>query len=223
MASLAKVVFDAVSAITTILFPSVCPICGSLLTENEPICRNCRAHLDDIRLPLPHFTVDDHAFDEVFAPYRYQGVAKDIVHLYKYQGVTALNRFIAEEIAELIDGEFDFVIWVPLHKARRRERGFSQTEKLAKKLAELIGVPPLSALVRIRYTKPQVSIKTGQKRKLNVKHAFDVRKELVEAVKGKRVLLVDDVMTTGSTMDEAARPLKDLDCSISAAVFAVAG
>jgi ComF family protein len=102
--------------------------------------------------------------------------------------------------------EFDLVVPVPLHPKRRRDRGFNQSELLARSLARQIAVPVGRSLIRVRPTLPQVGL-TDSERKENVRKAF--RCPHPQQISKKRVLLVDDVMTTGATVASAARALLD--------------
>jgi ComF family protein len=104
--------------------------------------------------------------------------------------------------------DFDLIVPVPLHPRRRRERGYNQSELLARSLARQIAIPFLRALVRVRATLPQVGL-TDTERRENVRKAF--RCAYPQRVSGKRILLIDDVMTTGATVASAAQTL--LECS----------
>ncbi len=135
-------------------------------------------------------------------------LAKIIQHL-KFHGRRNLAGLLGPLLAAAIleswsRKEFDLVVPVPHHPGRRRERGFNQSELLAQFLSHCIGVAQNSALIRTRATLPQVGL-TDTERKENVRNAF--RCSLPEAVSGKRVLLVDDVMTTGATVASAAQAL----------------
>ena len=101
---------------------------------------------------------------------------------------------------------FDLVVPVPLHPARLRERGFNQAELLAKILAQKTNVPLHRALERVRYTTTQTAFDRAERME-NLRDAFRLRKKI--AVRGLRVLLVDDILTTGSTLSECARVLRD--------------
>jgi len=105
---------------------------------------------------------------------------------------------------------FDVIVPVPLHPARRRERGFNQAELLARSLSRLTGLPVMLVLERVRYTTTQTAFDRTERME-NLRNAFRLRP--ARNVRGSRVLLVDDVLTTGSTLSECARVLKESGAS----------
>lgn len=134
-----------------------------------------------------------------------------MIHAFKYDRRTHLARPLAllmlEQSADsLRQLQPDLIIPVPLHRSRLRERGFNQAVLLGKKLSCQLGVPlHIATLKRIRYTEPQIELSAAE-RQLNVKGAFSVIDPAL--VTGKRIVLLDDVMTTGSTLNECAKALK---------------
>lgn len=140
----------------------------------------------------------------------YQGYLKECIHALKYRG----EARIAEGLGELMawaawwDGGFtkiDGVVPVPLHPARQRERGYNQAELLARVVGEALGQPVIQPVVRVRETAPQSGLSPAERRK-NVDRAFEV--PVPGEVRGLRLLLVDDVYTTGSTLSAASAALK---------------
>lgn len=154
--------------------------------------------------------------DEVRAYYPYEGAASEIVKALKYYRETSLVGFMAQELRDLYDEwdvEVDMIVPVPIHRTREGERGFNQAEKLCEKLPKEKWV---RHLVRIRKTEPQVNLSPEQ-RAVNLVGAFRCDKDLV----GQRVLLVDDVFTTGATARECAKALKDAGAAwVGVLVFA---
>ena len=139
-----------------------------------------------------------------------RGVVRELIHRFKYGGETWLAGLLGEFLrqglrdARLVGKSFDAVVPVPLHALRRREREFNQAEVLARDLARGQGWEFYDALQRIRYTVTQTHFDRRRRMK-NLRNAFRVRRNAT--VEGKRLLLVDDVLTTGSTLDECARML----------------
>jgi len=142
---------------------------------------------------------------------KYEPPLLKLIVAFKYQGNRTLGQFLGQLMAEAVfpDVEmlnYDLVIPVPLHYRRLRERTFNQALILAREIAKRHTLPCLArVLVRHRYTQPQVTL-AGKERAQNVSGAFSLRDPLV--VKGKRILLVDDVFTTGHTLKECARVLR---------------
>ena len=169
------------------------PFSGSL---ESFVCSNCRGKAFHFR----------HAV----AVMQSRGVVRELIHRFKYGGETWLAGLLGEFLrqglrdARLVGKSFDAVVPVPLHALRRREREFNQAEVLARDLARGQGWEFYDALQRIRYTVTQTHFDRRRRMK-NLRNAFRVRRNAT--VEGKRLLLVDDVLTTGSTLDECARML----------------
>ena len=146
-------------------------------------------------------------FDAAYCFGPYEGILREWIHLYKYGRVKTMAQPLGELLAEAVPPEepFDAVVPVPLHWIRRWRRGFNQSELLARGLARRLRIPLLSALRRTRSTETQAGLSNTARRR-NVARAFRCRR--TRAVAGKRVLLIDDVMTTGSTAAACALALK---------------
>jgi ComF family protein len=146
-------------------------------------------------------------FDQVYSWGSYEGPLRKLVHLFKYGGVRPLGARFGEWMAAALpaDAGFDLVTPMPLHWRRYWERGFNQSETLAREVARRRGVPLRQALRRVRSTAPQAGL-TNAKRRANVRGAFALARGA--RLDGLRVLLVDDVITTGATASACARVLK---------------
>jgi ComF family protein len=150
-------------------------------------------------------------FDAAVAAYRSRGPVRKLVHDFKYGRQRHLRYPLAEWLGETLGDprlrgrRFDLVVPVPLHAARERERGFNQATLLAELLARRITVPLEPLLERIRYTTTQTAYDRAERME-NLHDAFRLRKN--RDVRELRVLLIDDVLTTGSTLSECARVLK---------------
>lgn len=170
-----------------------CVFCGKI--EKTGICKRCKAR-EKIRL------------NKVFVATRYDGVVKKLVYGLKYEKLFSAGDVLAELMLERIETE-DFknfvIIPVPLHKSREKSRGFNQSEILSRKIAENLKLPIKNLLTRVRETESQVG-KSKEERARNVEEAFScVNKKFT---KDKNMLLVDDVATTLSTLNECAKALK---------------
>lgn len=169
---------------------SACPQCAEPTTHGER-CGRCL-------MRPPHF-------DAAFVPFRYDFPLDKLLHAYKYGGKLALGRWFGLQIAaHLDDHHFDCVIPMPLHPGRLRERGFNQAAELGRHIGSEMGWPVKTEdCRRIRPTTPQAELPL-KRRAANVRGAFECCADYT----GRSVLLVDDVMTTGATLNECARVLK---------------
>jgi competence protein ComFC len=169
-----------------------CERCGLPAAFETPVCGACK-HVD-------------FAFSTARAPLRYEGVGKEIVHALKYRGYTAVvDRLAAPLLAEVVEDPdaFDAVVPVPLHRARLRRRGFNQAALLARGVAGRINTPVSDTLQVVRSTRDQVELSAAERRR-NVAGAFSAGGR----ARG-RLLLVDDVFTTGATTSACAAALLD--------------
>ncbi|UCG14151.1 MAG: ComF family protein [Deltaproteobacteria bacterium] len=178
-----------------------CPVCGlpfSVEISSTHLCGDC--------------LTDQHQFHRARATGRYRGLLRDIIHRFKYGGQTFLARPLAQilvapamELAHHYD--VDLIIPVPLHPKRLRQRGFNQAALLATDLGSALGISvDYSSLKRTRWTDPQTGLSRRQ-RQMNVKGAFSVARP--EKVNARSVLLLDDVITTGETVNQCTRVLRD--------------
>jgi ComF family protein len=193
------------------------PVCRRCLTAPEPLsaeffCISCRTPFrnafpldDDGRCALCRSGL--RGFDAAYCFGGYEGVLRKLIHLYKYGRIKTLARPLGDLLAAALprDQEFDAVVPVPLHWRRQWQRGFNQSELLARTIAHRTGIPVVQALRRAQATLTQASLSNTNRRR-NVAEAFRCRRNVL--VEGKRVLLIDDVMTTGATAASCARALK---------------
>ena len=148
------------------------------------------------------------AFDSVRAPYEFRAGARRMVHDLKYRQIRIAAPYIAHLLAEYLERNpypIDAYCVVPLHPRRERSRGFNQSELIARELSRITGIPMDDALRRTRDTPPQVSMESPADRRKNIADAFECPAD----VSGHRYMLIDDVVTTGSTMSDCAQALKD--------------
>lgn len=169
---------------------ALCPHCAEPTTHGER-CGACLKH-------PPHFA-------RTLALYRYDFPADRLVHALKYGHQLALAAWFGQHLVERLAGhDFDVIVPLPLHPNRLRERGFNQSGEIARHLRISNKIPvDRSSLVRTRETSPQADLPLKERQK-NVRGAFECRADFT----GRRVLLVDDVMTTGATANECARVLR---------------
>lgn len=228
---------NLLSRLMDLIYPPRCVVCHAFLREEGvnhegeemDLCRPCFTSFAEVTSPLCPFCGspfgagggEDHAcgnclatrpfFDIARAPYIYEGLLMTAVHELKYARKSYLARSLGPLLASyaaswLGNPDGLLVMPVPLHPRRLRERGFNQSLLLARHVASRLEADlDWLSLRRTRFTQPQTNL-TGDERKKNVRRAFDVRDGA--GVRGKTVLLIDDVATTGSTLNECARVLK---------------
>ncbi|MBU3958540.1 MAG: ComF family protein, partial [Candidatus Omnitrophica bacterium] len=200
----------------------VCIECWEKIKRNmPPFCHSCGRHLKmgkSLKNICPLCIKKLLHFDRAFSPCVYEGTIKELIHHFKYRSKDylglSLSRLMIEFIREynLPLELIDFIIPIPLHKTRLREREFNQAQILSDYIAKEFNKEILhDSLRRLRYTKTQTELEETQ-RFLNVKGGFSVSRK--EMIKGKNILLVDDVLTTGATSSEAAYALKDAGATI---------
>ncbi len=154
-----------------------------------------------------------HGFDAVYSYGSYEGTLRKLVHLFKYEGMRPLARPFGQWLARALPREaaFDLIVPMPLHWFKQWQRGFNQSELLAREIGRKWRVPVRSVVRRRRATRPQAGL-TNAKRRENVRGAFQMKKFFskgrTHGLDGMRVLLVDDVVTTGATASACARVLK---------------
>ncbi len=215
------------AGVATFFFPSRCRACGAELAGGGPrlLCAECRRALaaplaDDWRTAC---SLRDAPGAE-FARHPYDGPAGAAVRLLKFEGRRKMAPLLAAAAAPLAAEivkvySLDMAVPVPLHPRRRRERGFNQSEDIGSRVARDLNLDFLPrGLSRVRYTRPQVEL-TPEERLTNVKGAFAAR----AAFAGRRVLLFDDVITTGATVRECAAALKAAGAAAVACVAAAGG
>ena len=187
-----------------LFFPRVCPFCGRAAGK-ELLCGSCRD-------TLPYCTEIRRGadFGRCAAPLYYEGSVRKAILDYKFKGrlggTNCFGSMMAACAAEVYSGEFDAVTWVPVSKKRLRKRGFDQARYLAASLCVDWHVAPLETLRKTVDNPPQSGLEDAAARRANVAGVYEVVSP--ERFAGKRLLLVDDICTTGSTLAACARVLK---------------
>jgi ComF family protein len=228
---------NLIEQLADIIYPPRCAVCkqflwkGPLVKEigSLPFCPTCLSDFRDVASPLcpvcgkpfPSEVKEDHPcedclrkrpfYEAAWAPYRYEGAILKAIHRLKYGSKSFLAEALGPLLARFMESRYKksgdlLTIPVPLHPKRMRERGFNQSLLLARHVARGASADlDFLSLKRVRYTLPQTRLAKKDRQK-NVRGAFQLKNR--EAIKGKTILLVDDVVTTGNTLNECARILK---------------
>ena len=205
-------------SVVDLLFPLSCLACKR---EGRFLCVECESGLARLEKPYCSLCASPGrsavcswcaaappSFEGISAPYRMKGPVSEMVRGLKYRGVKAWAPHMAKLMARHLESRpvpADTIVPVPLHRRRKRARGYNQSEVLARELSERAGLPLSPKLLRrVRDTPPQVSMTSNEDRRQNVVGAFEWKGD----AGGLRVLVVDDVVTTGATISACASALK---------------
>ena len=220
---------DLLRGIASLLYPPSCTICSASVDVGEYLCAECEAKV--VRIVPPFCAKCSEPFDGAItttfacancahrnlyfeaavSAYRARGIVRHVILNFKYGRQIHLRHLVARWLVAAMDDErlrerrFDVIVPVPLHPARQRERGFNQAALLAEWLSDHLAAPMRPVLQRTHYTTTQTAFDRSE-RMQNLRGAFRLRK--TADVRDSRVLLIDDVLTTGSTLSECARVLK---------------
>lgn len=209
-----------------LIYPPRCPFCECVLGyKKEKVCESCKKSLPYIKEPkckkcgksidieeveyCYDCTRNPHQYEQGVAVWEYNEQLKSSIYRFKYQNKREYADFYVEEIVRIYKDKIkewkpDLLIPIPLHKTKERQRGFNQTEVIAKKIGEKLEIPISSkVLVRQKNTLPQKEL-TSKERQNNVKRAFKI---IDNKVKLQVVMLIDDIYTTGSTIDAVSKVL----------------
>lgn len=207
--------------ITSLFFTRRCRFCANVTDIRRDVCEKCE---NDI------FTIDGEIclkcgcgksfctckrkpgyYMSVCAPYYYRGAAKIAITRLKFHNDQNIAEILAKDMAETLrkrygEIDFDFCTFVPAHKNEFKKRGYNQAELLCKNLSAETGIPFLETLEKPFETAPQHSLNEAM-RSGNLLGAIIINDNILSSVKGKRILLCDDIKTTGATLDECAKTL----------------
>ena len=188
-----------------LFFPPRCAFCRTVGVHG--VCQNCEKTLPRTPEPL----CKDTSFGVCAAPLLYEGVVRKSLLRFKFHGVQGAaegyGALLAQCVAEELGGEFDLVTWVPVSRERERERGYDQAFLLARETAKHWDTKPVRLLRKTRDNAAQSSLSSAAERQGNVLGVY--KAENTEMLKNARVLLIDDILTTGSTLGECVRVLKE--------------
>ena len=194
-----------------LLFPPRCVFCGKLLATGErDFCARCQRELPWLEGPAAEQTGE--FFSLCAAPLRYQDTVRDSIRRYKFKGRQgyhkAYGKLVAQCVHDHLAGKYDLITWVPLSEKRKKERGYDQAFLLASAAALELGDVAVETLRKSRHTDAQSGLEGEAERRANVLGAYTAVDP--ELLAGKRVLLIDDVVTTGATFSECARVLRTM-------------
>ena len=207
--------------IGNLMFPPKCVLCGTVLTKQETdLCHRCR-----VEAPVCPISKGKLSFlDSWTAVWYYKGDVRESLHRYKFRRArhyaSVYGRFLAMRLLQEHPEGFDLLTWVPISRRRKWQRGYDQVELLANAVGQQLGMEPVRLLRKVRNNPPQSGINGAAARRANVLGVYRAVQQ--EQISGKRILLLDDILTTGATAGECARVLltagaKEIHCGVVAA------
>ena len=188
-----------------------CVYCKALI-ERPFVCKKCKDELSTQK-------ADNHQkrtaiSQKIYSCYYYDDMVKSIIISYKYKANSSLYIYLAKEITKMIKEnniQADIITYVPLHKRKKSQRGFDQSARLAMGISYLSGIPFKKTLIRKKYTQQQAMLDTKM-REQNVKNAFTLK--IDKKLSKKSVIIIDDIVTTGSTLNACIKMLVQSDAKI---------
>lgn len=207
------------NVIANALFPCKCYSCGRIIGEDEHLCEYCYEMLEYIETNKHCIRCGAYKkncecnnrvfhFERVVAPFINDGVAKNAMYRYKFGRISSNTDFFAEEMAKTVrmvynDINFDGIVYVPMHPLKKLRRGFNQSQLLANGLSKILKLDIFEDLLSCKYNKKSQHDMPFNERFQNIKGMYNFNYR----IEGKTVLLVDDIKTTGASLDECAKQL----------------
>lgn len=193
-------------SIFQLLFPAKCVLCGKVLERRQiDLCHSCRRSAPECPTPknkLPRL-------DSWLALWYYEGPVRNSLLRFKFRGARSYaesyGRLLAMKIQQAHPDGFDILTWIPISRRRNFQRGYDQVELLAKYVGKELNQKPVRLLKKVRHNAAQSGISGAPQRRANVLGVYKITDPQLAA--GKRILLLDDIVTTGSTAGEASRIL----------------
>ena len=226
-----------IRAFISLIYPVRCEACGAMLVEGEKlICIGCRYKLPRTRYWLQKGNPVEQVFwgrvpIENACSLFFMGKGsryRKLLHRLKYNGVKSIGVELGSLLGtELLQAplyhDVDFIVPIPLHAKRQRVRGYNQSEMIAKGISQSFGKPMLADVIYRQHHNETQTKKTREERMKNVENVFALHPEEAPQLEGKHILLVDDVLTTGATLEACiASILRTVSCRVSVATLAAA-
>ncbi len=189
-----------------LLFPRFCVGCSKPFTY---LCQNCYEQIHFFTLPIT-LKLDDISLDQLLSCAHYGFPISNLIKEMKYSHVKGLATFAGQLIDYTMNlPTVDLITSVPLHPKRQKDRGFNQAEMMAQEVSRQQDIPYLNLLIRTRHTVNQASLHDKEKRLSNLKDIFELDQKIeLQLIKDKSIMIIDDVTTTGTTLNECAKVLK---------------
>ena len=195
-----------------ILYPATCGICGRI--SKDSLCNKCETKLkNELFIKIENYEKDNSKyFDEHIYFCEYKGIIRQRILDYKFNEKSYLNEFFSKIILKnekiyVHLKKYDIIVPVPIHKKRKQKRGYNQSELIARIISKHTGITTQNLLLKVQNNLPQSRL-NKEERMINIKNVYKAKNRKI--IRGKKVLLVDDIFTTGNTANECAKELKKI-------------
>lgn len=191
------------------LFPPACSVCGKI--DKNWLCPKCQKRVERLEKSCLE-NVPNRKYEKLLYIFKYESLVRKLILSYKFSNKAYLNHFFANMISRNSENikilkEYDMIIPVPMHKKKMQKRGYNQTELVANELEKSLGIPVRKDILSKVVNTTTQSKLGGKARQTNIQHAFFIKNDI--EVEDKKIILLDDIYTTGATSEECSRILKD--------------
>ncbi len=191
------------------LFPPVCSVCGKV--DKNWLCPNCQKRVERLEKACV-VEIEHKKYEKLLYIFQYESLVRKLILRYKFSSQAYLNHFFAQMIAKNVENrkllqQYDIIIPVPMHQKKMQKRGYNQTELVTNELSRILKIPAKNDILLKVFNTVTQSKLGGKARQSNIQHAFFVKKDI--EVEGKKIILLDDIYTTGATSQECSRVLKE--------------
>ena len=191
------------------LFPPACSVCGKI--DKNWLCGKCQKRVERLEKSCV-VEIENRRYEKLWYLFQYESLVRKLILRYKFSNKAYLNHFFANRIVENernceILKEYDMIIPVPMHKKKMQKRGYNQTELVANELEKSLGIPMRKDILSKVVNTTTQSKLGGKARQTNIQHAFFIKNDY--EVEDKKIILLDDIYTTGATSEECSRVLKE--------------
>lgn len=195
--------------ILNFLFPPVCCVCGKI--DQNWLCLKCQKRVERLE-KFRLVEIESKKYEKLLYLFQYESLIRKLILRYKFSNKAYLNHFFANEIAKDEKTkehlkQYDMIIPVPMHKKKMQKRGYNQTELVANELEKSLGISARKDILSKVINTTTQSKLGGKARQSNIQHAFFIQNDI--EVEDKKVILLDDIYTTGATSEECSRVLKE--------------